>query len=199
MLEIGIGVGGLVLSVVLFFVGERRGRRSMQESVRHALTVASHLPASRHGPQGILPAIEYPAAIGYAETTNDGNRQVLMMYGTVAHATALRVFGRVGGPGGEVVEIGHLLTGTGAAFQVGDFDDDGYAEVATLVYDWDAIGDRALVDAPLRPVYWRWDGSLFPEVGHGKTWDPRAKGPVPDDIAPFLRVPNWAITLPSGD
>jgi hypothetical protein len=91
-----------------------------------------------------------------------------------------------------------LSTGTGASFQTGDYDDDGYTEIGTLQYDWDAIGDRALFDAPLRPVYWRWDGSGFQEVGHGETWDPRAGTPR-DDIAPFLRVPNWAITLPGAE
>jgi hypothetical protein len=199
MLEIGIGVAGLALSLVLFFVGERRGRESMQASIRHALTISSQLPVSRSGPQGILPDLEYPAAVGYVETTNDGSRQVLLMYGTGAHATALKIFGRVGGPGGEVKEIGKLGTGTGAAFQIDDFDNDGYTEIATLGYDESPLKERPLVDAPLQPVYYRWTGGEFVEVGRGQTWDPRLESPPPGRIAPFLEGPKWAITLPSAD
>lgn len=199
MFDVAIGVGGIALSIVLFFVGERRGRRSMQASVSHALTIASQLPASRSGPQGILPRIEFPAAIGYVEVTGDGNRQVLLMYGTGAHATALKIFGRVGDPGGEVAQLGQLVTGTGAAFQVGDFDNDGRVEIATLHYDEAALEGRPLVDAPLQPIYYRWDGTTFAKIGRGETWDPRLENDPPEHVAPFLRAPTWAITLPSAD
>jgi hypothetical protein len=199
MVEVTLAVAGIALSVVLFLVGDRRGRRSMQASVEHALTTASQLPASRSGPQGILPRLEFPAAIGYAEVTGDNNRQVLLMYGTGAHATALKVFGRVGGPSGEVTQLAQLATGTGAAFQVGDFNGDGYVEIATLRYHEAALKNRPLVDAPLQPVYYRFDGGTFVEVGHGEPWDPRLEKDPPEHIAPFLRAPGWAITLPSAD
>lgn len=192
----------------------------MQDSVRQALTVASHLPAGRAGPQGMLPAVEFPAAVGYAEVTDTDRRQLLLMYGVGAHSMVLQVLNRPE-PGGELVLVGRLFNGVGASFEVADFDNDGYIEIGTLTYDLEREPDRSFAEACLQPVYYRWSGETgaieqdelvdedrwravlggFEEVGRGATWDPlnderEPNGRPPPEIDRFLRQPSWMIALP---
>jgi hypothetical protein len=127
------------------------------------------------------------AAVAYADVTNDGRSKLLIQHHQGQNARGLKVYDyddrRL-----DFGVIGDLFTSLPSGFTVGDLDNDGQIEVATI--DRDSQRSAYQADPAHVELLYRWDGSDFkvidrrpiPRPGQGD-WSPTwYTGPIGPDL-----------------
>jgi hypothetical protein len=100
-------------------------------------------------------------SIQYVDINNDGEAELVVQHPYGAHSVELQVFGwSDADPHAEFHQLASLVSEYASGFTVGDLDDDGRIEIASL----DLEGRRSHAEGPTVQVIRRWDGSAFAEV-----------------------------------
>jgi hypothetical protein len=206
MLELGIGIAGVVLGVVTYVLGVRSGKRT-EEAIREdvaavpgrtAEVVSSILDSVAEPPTPRDPdrgwQMQYPATFGSAPILPSTERNALLVefpYG--AHsAVLLALEDTFGDDSDDRIRLhGVVLNGTGARFHVREASDGTRHEVVTLDYVRPLRDDRSLAEMPTQAVYYHLTETGFVEVGRGEVYD-AAEAPwaIPRAVEPFLD-PEW--------
>ncbi len=162
-----LGSVGVVLTVILAIWQWRR-------AVRAEATLPNEVAAAV---QAVLSPVSdeeerveiggMPHVLSYADVDGDGSKELLVQYPVGAHGSALKVFGW---RELEFRELGEMRTGTGAGFDVGDFDADGRIEIRGWETDWST--DEPYCSAPRYTVLHRWDGEGLTEVSGQTSREP---------------------------
>lgn len=205
MIELGLGIGGLLLSLVTYALGVRSGKqteRAIRMDVasipdRTAEVVTSVLQQVSDPPRPDDPdrgwKAQYAATFGYAPVlprTADNALLIEFPYG--AHSAVLLALKDDGVHDHKLRLLGIASNGTGARFHVRETSDGSGQEVVTLdcVKPWRE--DRCFAEMPTQPVYYRLLGDDgFREVGRGEVYDSlESPWAIPRAVEPFLD-PEW--------
>lgn len=206
VLELSLGVGGLLLGVITYVLGVRSGKRTertIREDVaavpqRTAEVFTSMLDRVAEPPRPSDPdrgwEIQYPATFGFAEILPDSDDNALLIefpYG--AHSAVLLALedDLMSERDDPIILRGVLMNGTGARFHVREASDGSGSEVVTLDYVRPLREDRSFAEMPTQTVYYRLGEQGFVEAGRGDIYDPvDASWDIPRSVAPFLD-PAW--------
>jgi hypothetical protein len=132
-----------------------------------------------------------PAASQRSATANGGRNGLLVEFPYGAHSAVLIALEDPDVHHGGLLLRGVVTNGTGARFHVRESSDGTAHEVVTLDYVRPLRDDRALVNMPTQPVYYRLTDTGFVEVGRGAVYDPdEDPWNIPRAVEPFLD-PAW--------
>jgi hypothetical protein len=201
VVELGLGVAGILLSVLTYVLGVGSGKRSeraIRDDVaavphRTAEVVTSMLDSVTRPPRPDDPDrgwnFQIPATFGFAPVLPDTDQNAyLVEFPVGAHSATLLALDH---GEGELELRGSISNGTGARFHVRESSDGSSHEVVTLDYVRPLREDRGLANMPTQTVYYRMTGSGFVEVGRGDEFDPvDAPWAIPRAVEPFLD-PAW--------
>jgi hypothetical protein len=98
------------------------------------------------------------AAVAYADVTNDGRKKLLIQHHQGKNGRGLKVYD-YDGLRLDFGLIGDVFTSLPAGFTVGDLDNDGQIEVATIDRDSERITSQ--IDPAHVELLYRWDGKEF--------------------------------------
>lgn len=206
MIELGLGIAGLLLGVITYLLGVRSGKRTegaIRAEVaavpqRTAEVVTSMLDRVAEPPRPSDPdrgwQIQYPATFGFAAILPDSDDNALLIefpYG--AHSAVLLALEDdiMSGRHDPISLRGVAMNGTGARFHVREASDGSGSEVVTLDYVRPLREDRSFAEMPTQTVYYRLGEHGFAEAGRGDIYDPiEAAWDIPRSVEPFLD-PAW--------
>lgn len=95
-----------------------------------------------------------------ADINNDGRDELLVASPWGPHSSMLHVYGQRDDWPDSFGKLAEVSSGTPAGFTVGDLDEDGRAEVATV----QPAAEHAYATGVRDEVLYRWDGSDFAQV-----------------------------------
>lgn len=206
MIELGLAIGGLLLSVITYVLGVRSGKRTelaIREDVAAvpqltAQVVTSMLDRVADPPRPSDPdrgwQVQYPATFGFAAILPDTDDNALLIefpYG--AHSAVLLALedDLMSERDDRMTLRGVVMNGTGSRFHVREASDGSGSEVVTLDYVRPLREDRCLADMPTQTVYYRLGEQGFVEAGRGDVYDSvDAAWDIPRAVEPFL-APGW--------
>ena len=119
--------------------------------------------------------------VHYADVNNDGETELLVEHPVGAHGRTLKAFGWIEAPLlPEFGLVGEITCGLGTPFTVGDLDDDGMTEIATVEVDWSKEG-AFTAGGPYVELLYRWsnDTEKLVEVGRKEIGSPADFSKVP--------------------
>lgn len=207
MVELGLGIAGIMLSVITYVLGLRSGKRTertIRQDVaavpqRTAEVVSSMFESVAQAPTPNDPdrgwQTQYPATFGFAPILPGTDENALLVefpYG--AHSAVLlalddNLFAE--NDSERLTLLGVVMNGTGARFHVREASNGTGREIVTLDYVRPLREDRSFADMPTQTVYYQLTLDGFAEVGRGDVYDAvDAAWDIPRAVEPFLDL-TW--------
>jgi hypothetical protein len=159
MLEVVIGIVGIAAGALFSWLISRHYYRCAESSSGEQFDMLRRLVAApRRGDEGA--PVDF-AAVAYADVTNEGSNKLLIQHHSGPNGRGLKVYD-FDSHALQLKLVAEVHTTLPAGFTVGDLDDDGQLEVATVDIDWERSNSHA--DPAHVELLYRWEDGDFKVV-----------------------------------